>query len=120
MLVHSRKVQPMWQCNMYGSIFLYFRFNIYEEDALLHYIATLLLIHPLVYFPGAYYVAYNHLLKVIELEPDDWGHQELLLFFHEIPDQIVKKEEAIEIARNILKVYPESGPALSIINELET
>ena len=34
-----------------------------KEEAQLHYIACSLLINPLVDIPGAYYIAYRHILK---------------------------------------------------------
>jgi len=88
----------------------------HKNQAQLHYIACSLLSNPLVYIPEAYYLAYNHILQAIELDSDNLKYKENLLLFYSIPDKILKREEAVEVANSILKIDPENKAANSIIN----
>lgn len=88
----------------------------HKNEAQLHYIACSLLANPLVYIPGAYYMAYNHILQAIELDSDNLKYKENLLLFYSIPDKILKRETAIEIANSILRIDPENKAANSVID----
>lgn len=88
----------------------------HKHEAQLHYIACSLLSNPLVYIPGSYYLAYNHILKAIEQDTDNLKYKENLLLFYNIPDKILNREKAIEIANSILKIDPENNAANSVIN----
>lgn len=90
----------------------------HREEAELHYIACTLLINPFVYYSGAYYIAFDHILKAIELDPDNLKYKENLLLFYHIPDKILGLKKAIEIANQILEYYPDNGAANAIINEV--
>jgi len=89
----------------------------HKEDAELHYIAASLLINPFVYIQGAYYMAYNHLREATTLEPSNVKYMENLLLFYHIPDKILKRKEAIKIAKSIMSACPDSKAAKSIIKE---
>jgi len=89
----------------------------HREEAELHFIACSLLINPFVYIQGAYYLAYDHILKASILDPHNLKYKENLLFFYHIPEKILGINEAINIANQILKVCPTSSAAKSIINE---
>jgi len=89
----------------------------HKNEAELHYIATSLLINQFVYLHGAYYIAYNHLLKAIQLDSNNIKYLENLLLFYHIPDKILKKEEALRIANQIIKICPNSKVANSILEE---
>ena len=79
-----------------------------NETAQFHCFAAELLIHPLCIIEGAYASALYHVKKAIELDPGDICLKELLLFFHEVPDQLIGAEEARRIANEILKEKPDS------------
>lgn len=66
-----------------------------------HDTAIDLLIHPLCRYEGAYTLALYHARKNIALKPS-LENRTLLLFFHDVPDKLVTKDEAIEVARYIL------------------
>lgn len=88
----------------------------HKNDAQLHYIACSLLINPLVFIPGAYFLAYNHILKAIELDSNNLKYKENLLLFYHIPDKILNREAAVEVADSILKIDPDNEAANTIIN----
>lgn len=87
----------------------------HKNEPQLHYIACSLLCNPLVYIPGAYYLAYNHILQAIELDSENLKYKEYLLLFYNIPDKILKREEAVEVAKSILKIEPGNKAANSVI-----
>lgn len=78
-----------------------------DEKASLHDLATDVLAYPLSYFEGAYPTALFHARRALELDPQNLEYLKFLLFFHDIPDKLIKKEEAIEIAREVLKRDPD-------------
>ena len=102
------------------SVVVYF-FVLYlishKNKAELHFIACDLLINPLVDISGAYYIAYEHILKAVEIDSNNQKYKENLLLFYHIPEKLLPKEEAINIAKSILKACPDTTAANSIISE---
>ncbi len=88
-----------------------------KECVNLHYLASSLLTGPLCYFEGAYYSAFIHFKRAIEMEPNNIELKEEILFFYEVPDQPLKKKEAIRIAEEILRIKPSSQCANRIIKQ---
>ena len=74
-----------------------------EESAELHSLIADILCHPLCHLDGAYAVAFYHAKECVRLAPENISYKEFLLFFHEIPDKLLDKETAIQIAREILQ-----------------
>lgn len=102
----------------FGSITFYGFVNyliLLNESAALHELAATIMAQPLCYIEGAYALAFFHAQKLLELEPDDIKNKEFLLFFHIIPDKVLGKEEAIEIAKDILKVESDNKAAREIV-----
>jgi hypothetical protein len=86
-----------------------------KETSELHYRAAQILFLPLCYLEGAYSAALYHIRRAIELAPKDKGLKELLIFLHEVPDQVVSKDEAISIARELLKEDSNNKPAQKLL-----
>lgn len=83
-----------------------------------HIIAAEILSVPLFSIPGAYNTALYHVKRALELDPDNIYYKESLLFFYSIPDRLISRDEALEIAREIIKVDPTNVVALDIISEI--
>ena len=65
--------------------------------------------------PNGYKLAFEHAKKALALAPNDDSLKEYLLFFYEIPDQLLDKETAISLARDILKKNPDSVAAKQLV-----
>ncbi len=90
-----------------------------QETPELHINAASFLTFFLFYVKGAYSVALYHLRQAIKLDPDNIDYQEFLLHFNEIPDHLVSKDEAIQIARHILTRKPDSTAALRMLADYD-
>ena len=86
-----------------------------KESTELHVWSAVLLMQPLCHIEGAYAAALYHIRKAIALAPKNINLKESLLFLHEIPDQVVSKEEAIATAREILAKDPNRTCAKSLL-----
>ncbi|KOP78259.1 hypothetical protein AMS59_10240 [Lysinibacillus sp. FJAT-14745] len=82
-----------------------------RETAFLHYIASIILSHPLCHLEGAYQAAFYHAKKAIDCDEDDIGLKEYLLFFNAIPDKLLSDREAKILAEKVLKIKPDSEVA---------
>lgn len=104
------------------SVYTYINYRISKaketELAKLHIIAYSILIIYLTYIEGAYSSGLYHAKKAVELEPDNVECLELLLTFYGLPEQLMSKEEAKEIAKRIMEIEKTSILAKSIL-ELE-
>ncbi len=87
-----------------------------EESADNHLAASTLMATVLCHMPGGYETALYHARRAIELNPEDNDLWEWLLFFHEIPDTLVSREEADTIAKKILQVKSDSDPARKFLD----
>jgi hypothetical protein len=79
-----------------------------KPAAEMHYLAAEILVHSLHHLEGAYFTAVYHIRKAIKLDPKDPGLKEFLIFLHGIPDMVVSKEEAISLAKALIKENPEN------------
>jgi hypothetical protein len=86
-----------------------------KETAFLHYIASIILSHPLCHLQGAYQAAYYHAKKAVEFDEDDVELKEYLLFFNDIPDKLLSNQEAKTLAEQILSLKPKSEVAKQYI-----
>lgn len=86
-----------------------------NENAKLHEIASALLSFPYAWISRGYSVALNHLRKAIVLSPENMYYKELILFYHDIPDHLLSKEDAIKYAKQVLEVNPLVKVAQDII-----
>lgn len=87
------------------------------ETAQRHAVAEKILSLPLDFIEGAAIAALYHIRRAIELDPDDMELKQVLLTFHESPNRLVIKKEAIEVAKAILKNKPYSKIALRILSD---
>jgi hypothetical protein len=87
------------------------------ETSEIHYTASFIMGMALNHLEGAYQIAFHHAYKAAELSPNDMSYQEYLLFFHAIPDKLLRNKEAIKIAKNILEKEPKNETALLVIEE---
>jgi tetratricopeptide (TPR) repeat protein len=86
-----------------------------EEKAIYHYAASLLMSYAFNYLPGAYWAAYYHSKRALELDSSNIQFKTSLLYLRDIPEKILGKEEAIQIAKEILNEKPDSESALRIL-----
>jgi len=76
--------------------------------------AVNIMIHPLCYIEGAYSIALYHSREILKKEYNE-ENLEMLLFFYDIPEKLISKSEAEEIARKIIEIEPNNIIALEII-----
>lgn len=88
-----------------------------KETPELHYLASNLMAMPFCFLEGGYAAGLYHARRALELDPDNVDYKEYLLTFYGLPDQLMTKAEALELAKEVLKVYPDSGFALKVIEE---
>lgn len=74
-----------------------------------------LLIHSLSFIEGAYSTALFHARELLEVHRSV-ENLELILFFYIIPERLVDKKQAIEIAREILRIEPENAAAKEVLD----
>lgn len=86
-----------------------------NETAVYHYIASVILATALSHLDNAYEMAYAHARRSVELAPSEHSYQEYLLFFYQIPDQLLPEDEAKQIARDLLLKDPENEAAREIL-----
>jgi tetratricopeptide (TPR) repeat protein len=89
-----------------------------KESANLHYLASEILVNPLCFLAGAYNAALYHARRAAQLDPNDISIKEYLLLFYNIPDKLISKEEAIEIAREIVNKVPNNKAALDVLSNI--
>lgn len=86
-----------------------------HENSKLHLLASRLLALPFCHIEGAYQASVMHLKRAIELEPENIDYLIFLLFFYEVPDQVISKDEAKEVAQRILNYDPSNQIAQKIL-----
>ena len=89
-----------------------------KENAKLHYLASEVLTMPLCHLEGAYVTAFYHAKKAAQMLPDDIGLKEALLLFRNIPDTLLNKEDAFQLAKDILEKNPYSKVAVDILKKI--
>lgn len=67
---------------------------------------------------GAYAAAFYHAKECVRLEPGNLSYKEFLLFFYEIPDKLLDREMALQIAREILNEEPNRQVARKLIKNI--
>ncbi|NRD80918.1 hypothetical protein HPT25_26700 [Bacillus sp. BRMEA1] len=87
-----------------------------DESADNHFFASTLMATALCHMTGGYATALYHARRAVELNPEDIDLWEWLLFFYEIPDKLVSREEAEVITKKVLEVKPDSEPAKATLN----
>lgn len=77
-----------------------------NETAHLHRCAAVLIAQCFVHLEGAYSMGLFHARRAIELAPDEPTYKEYILLYYDIPDKLLSKEEAIEIATQLQQQDP--------------
>lgn len=90
---------------------------IMRETSELHRIAAVIMSQPLCFVEGAYVTSYHHIKRAIELSPENAELKEFLLFLAITPDRPVPQQEAINIAKEILKAEPVNQVAIDFLNK---
>lgn len=99
--------------NILSYVFVTYLISI-DNTAELHSLASDILGSPLCHLNGAYQGALFHARRALELDPNNIRYKEWILFFYEIPDRLVSREEAEKIASDILKENPSNWAAQKI------
>lgn len=89
-----------------------------KEISFWHSMAAVLFLAPLCHFEGAYSLGLYHTRRAMALDTSDIGAKQLLLSYYNSPSPMVTKDEAVQIAQEILSLDPDNKYALSIIEEL--
>ena len=84
------------------------------EDSRWLDLAFSLIIGPLCFIEGAYSVGLFHARELVRRN-FCVKNLEQLLFFYTIPEKLINRDEALEIANQILKIEPSNQVALQII-----
>ena len=92
-----------------------------QEEVRIHHLAVELLILPLCHIEGAYFSALYHVRKILYLtNGKDLAGMEMLLFLSEVPDQVVAKEEASQVAQVLLTLDHSNQIAREYVKNLKT
>lgn len=86
-----------------------------EEKAIYHYAASLLMSNAFNHYPEGHLAGYYHARRALELDPRNIHYKEYLLEFRVIPEQILSKEVAIQLAKEVIKAKPNSYRAKEIL-----
>jgi len=86
-----------------------------KETKEYHSLASDILIHAFPHLIGGYKTALYHLRQAIKIDPNDIDLEEMLIFFHNVPEKLVSLEEAIKTASRVLEKKPDSNPAKRIL-----
>lgn len=66
-------------------------------------------------YVNAYSIAVHYDRKVLALEPDNVDHQISLICYATMPDRLVKKKEALKLAKSVIKKRPTNNTAIEIL-----
>lgn len=96
--------------NVYG--FLSYMMRKHENEEWLK-LAVDILLNPLCFMEGAYSVALFHARELLSINRNA-ENLEKLLFFYNIPEKLIDKEEAYFLAEELLNIEPDNKVALQI------
>lgn len=88
-----------------------------EEKAIYHYAASLLMSNAFNHYPEGYLAAYYHAKRAVEIDSSNIDFKESLLYFRVIPEKLLGKEEAIQLAKAVIKAKPDSDRAKEILEQ---
>ncbi len=86
-----------------------------EESAGEHQWASYLMAMPLCAYNGAYSLGLFHARRALELDPNNVDYKRFLILFHDIPERLIKKNEAIRIAQEVLQEDPDCGVSKNVL-----
>ena len=85
-----------------------------------HFIVQSILCGPLCHIRGSYNIALYHNYRVLELDKNNLQAKIMMLFYNTLPTPLVKSEEAIVFAQEILDIEPNNGVALGFFKDINT
>lgn len=91
---------------------------LHHESALLNHAASVIMSTALSHYEGAFSVGLFHARRAAILEPDTLSHQEWLLSFYGIPNQVMDANEAKNIASHILLNDASNAIALKTMQQI--
>jgi len=94
--------------------FVFYMFTKTEDDRWLD-LALSLVIGPLCFVEGAYSIGLFHARQLIR-KKNCVKNLVQLLFFYTIPEKLINRDEALEIAHQVLKLDPINQVALQIVS----
>jgi hypothetical protein len=80
-----------------------------------HFLASMLLSAAFSQLPGAAASALHHARRASELAPGEVKFKEYLLMFRDTPEELVSREEAEALAKEVLERFPDSMVARSVL-----
>ncbi|MFH1442954.1 MAG: hypothetical protein ABIG96_02875, partial [Candidatus Micrarchaeota archaeon] len=90
-----------------------------KETAYYHRIASVILSNGINHLPNAYNLALFHARRSVELEPTNVDNLQWLLFFNILPDKLISDEEAVKIARKVLRYKPNDKASLDVLEKVK-
>lgn len=102
-----------------GVYFFILDITFKENTAFWHGLASTILTIAFCYIPGAYYIAYKHMEKAIELDPSDISYKEGILLFYYVPDKVLDAKSAYKIAKEILEYDNTNNTAKHLIERID-
>ncbi len=90
---------------------------IQEETAEYHYLASCILVEMLNAMEGAYASGFWHAQRALELSPNNVDYKQQYLKFYLLPGQLLSKDEAIDLAREVLEVDSNNQCAIDVLED---
>ena len=78
----------------------------------------MLLLNPLCFIEGAYQLAYHHAKLMLDHNRSEENLVQIL-FFNEIPEKLLSKDDAIKIAEEIISLNPKNETARNTLKKLK-
>lgn len=105
----------------YGQSLIVYSFVCYlikcNEDIKYHFLAQSVLCGPLCHIEGAYETALYHNKTILNIEDNNIRAKEMMLFYNMLPTPLVGDEEALLLAKDILKQEPDNVVAQRHLKE---
>lgn len=90
-----------------------------QETSAIHLSLSRLMGSILNHIEHAEQIGLYHGLKALELDPDNVVIKEYLLYYNHIPERLLDDADAIKLAKEIVKVNPDSKAAAMTLGKLE-
>lgn len=91
-----------------------------QESIIMHSCATGILNHGICFFEGATSAALFHARRMAELAPQNIAYKVELLHYFGMPEQVISRKEAKDIAHKILIQDPHNSVALQTIEDINS
>jgi hypothetical protein len=102
------------------SLYTFVTFLLIEKETPeLHYCAAVLISQVFAYIEGAYSMGLFHARRAMEMAPEDPSYKEYLLLYHDIPDKLLTRKEAIAVAKELEFQDPGNLAAKSVLQAIQ-